>query len=263
MRRKNLRLCQQKHLTGKPSCSPSNRGRFFPSPSASSLSIATSSLASPGNQGPLTSELIPEKYHSLRDAKTYAELRRILDRNGKYLSRANIVVEASQGQCNQWQQRQGNGQTLLVTRDHDDGANSTCSEFWSGFNDGGGGSPGSATISATRQRVRKRERQLSRERCFDDDTALRYVRQQCATQDSSVAGRNGTTHLVVPRQTSLTSQSDVVDDRKALRDALYQGIFHRHRRTIFAVGSFLRMLKSRNSSYNTIRSSSEGEDDTR
>ncbi|XP_065079082.1 uncharacterized protein LOC135702038 isoform X2 [Ochlerotatus camptorhynchus] len=56
---------------------------------------------------------------------------------------------------------------------------------------------------------------------------------------------------------------DVVDDRKALRDALYQGIFHRHRRTIFAVGSFLRMLKSRNSSYNTIRSSSEGEDDTR
>lgn len=56
---------------------------------------------------------------------------------------------------------------------------------------------------------------------------------------------------------------EVVDDRKALRDALYQGIFHRHRRTIFAVGSFLRMLKSRNSSYNTIRSSSEGEDDTR
>lgn len=64
-------------------------------------------------------------------------------------------------------------------------------------------------------------------------------------------------------QTSLTSSSvEVVDDRKALRDALYQGIFHRHRRTIFAVGSFLRMLKSRNSQYNTIRSSSEGEDDS-
>lgn len=63
----------------------------------------------------------------------------------------------------------------------------------------------------------------------------------------------------VPHQTSLTSQVEVVDDRKALRDALYQGIFHRHRRTIFAVGSFLRMLKSRNSQYNTIRSSSEGE----
>lgn len=63
-------------------------------------------------------------------------------------------------------------------------------------------------------------------------------------------------------QTSVTSSVDVVDDRKALRDALYQGIFHRHRRTIFAVGSFLRMLKSRNSQYNTIRSSSEGEDDS-
>uniref|UniRef100_A0A182PR34 Uncharacterized protein n=1 Tax=Anopheles epiroticus TaxID=199890 RepID=A0A182PR34_9DIPT len=62
---------------------------------------------------------------------------------------------------------------------------------------------------------------------------------------------------------SPAATSEVVDDRKALRDALYQGIFHRHRRTIFAVGSFLRMLKSRNSSYNTIRSSSEGEDDTK
>ncbi|XP_055539262.1 uncharacterized protein LOC129726498 isoform X2 [Wyeomyia smithii] len=59
------------------------------------------------------------------------------------------------------------------------------------------------------------------------------------------------------------SPAAAIDDRKALRDALYQGIFHRHRRTIFAVGSFLRMLKSRSSSYNTIRSSSEGEDDTR
>uniref|UniRef100_A0AAG5D4D3 Uncharacterized protein n=1 Tax=Anopheles atroparvus TaxID=41427 RepID=A0AAG5D4D3_ANOAO len=69
--------------------------------------------------------------------------------------------------------------------------------------------------------------------------------------------------LMFTRQNSLTIPVEVVDDRKALRDALYQGIFHRHRRTIFAVGSFLRMLKSKNSSYNTIRSSSEGEDDTR
>ncbi|XP_055910316.1 uncharacterized protein LOC129944708 [Eupeodes corollae] len=61
------------------------------------------------------------------------------------------------------------------------------------------------------------------------------------------------------QQTSLTSSVDV-EDRKTLREALYQGIFHRHRRTIFAVGSFLRMLRSRNSQYNTIRSSSEGED---
>lgn len=64
----------------------------------------------------------------------------------------------------------------------------------------------------------------------------------------------------LPHQKSLTAQVDLVEDRKTLRDALYQGIFHRHRRTIFAVGSFLRMLRSRNSQYNTIRSSSEGED---
>lgn len=64
---------------------------------------------------------------------------------------------------------------------------------------------------------------------------------------------------VLSHQSSLTSQVEVADDRKALRDALYQGIFHRHRRTIFAIGSFLRMLKSRNSQYNSIRSSSEDE----
>uniref|UniRef100_A0A1A9VRK5 Uncharacterized protein n=1 Tax=Glossina austeni TaxID=7395 RepID=A0A1A9VRK5_GLOAU len=67
----------------------------------------------------------------------------------------------------------------------------------------------------------------------------------------------------LPHQTSLTSSTDVVEDRKTLREALYQGIFHRHRRTIFAVGSFLRMLRSRNSQYNTIRSSSEAEDEVR
>lgn len=55
----------------------------------------------------------------------------------------------------------------------------------------------------------------------------------------------------------------MVEDRKALRDALYQGIFHRHRRTIFALGSFLRILRNRNSQYNTIRSNSEGDEDTR
>lgn len=76
---------------------------------------------------------------------------------------------------------------------------------------------------------------------------------------SLLSARNRT----LPNQTSVTSQVEVVDDRKALRDALYQGIFHRHRRTIFAVGSFLRMLKSRNSQYNTIRSSSEGEEEAR
>ncbi|KAI5642604.1 hypothetical protein NE865_05371 [Phthorimaea operculella] len=56
---------------------------------------------------------------------------------------------------------------------------------------------------------------------------------------------------------TLTAQTSVTDDRKALREALYQGIFHRHRRTIFAVGSFLRMLKSKTSNYDSIRSDSD------
>lgn len=56
---------------------------------------------------------------------------------------------------------------------------------------------------------------------------------------------------------TLTSQPSMTDDRKALREALYQGIFHRHRRTIFAVGSFLRMLKSKTSNYDSIRSDSD------
>ncbi|XP_041972364.1 uncharacterized protein LOC121728281 [Aricia agestis] len=56
---------------------------------------------------------------------------------------------------------------------------------------------------------------------------------------------------------TLSSQPSVSDDRKALREALYQGIFHRHRRTIFAVGSFLRMLRTKTSNYDSIRSDSD------
>ncbi|XP_045454182.1 uncharacterized protein LOC123663551 [Melitaea cinxia] len=56
---------------------------------------------------------------------------------------------------------------------------------------------------------------------------------------------------------TLSTQPSISDDRKALREALYQGIFHRHRRTIFAVGSFLRMLRSKTSNYDSIRSDSD------
>lgn len=56
---------------------------------------------------------------------------------------------------------------------------------------------------------------------------------------------------------TLSTQQSITDDRKALREALYQGIFHRHRRTIFAVGSFLRMLRSKTSNYDSIRSDSD------
>lgn len=83
-----------------------------------------------------------------------------------------------------------------------------------------------------------------------------------ASGGASVGAGNSGGNRSISHQSSITSQVDIVEDRKALRDALYQGIFHRHRRTIFAVGSFLRMLRTRNSQYNTIRSNSEAEDET-
>jgi hypothetical protein len=82
------------------------------------------------------------------------------------------------------------------------------------------------------------------------------------------AGKSAGGRTTLTTQSSITTPSiapnEVVDDRKALRDMLYQGIWVRHRRTIFSVGSFLRMLKSKNShNYNTIRSTSENEDEPR
>lgn len=90
-----------------------------------------------------------------------------------------------------------------------------------------------------------------------------FSRSKIGRSGIAVINATGTGGRTISHQSSITSQIDVVEDRKALRDALYQGIFHRHRRTIFAVGSFLRMLRSRNSQYNTIRSNSEADEDTR
>ncbi|XP_060532952.1 uncharacterized protein LOC132705971 [Cylas formicarius] len=48
-------------------------------------------------------------------------------------------------------------------------------------------------------------------------------------------------------------------DRKVLRETLYSEIFQRHRRSIFALGSFLRMLKTKKSNYNVIKQDGESE----
>lgn len=48
-------------------------------------------------------------------------------------------------------------------------------------------------------------------------------------------------------------------DRKVLRETLYSEIFQRHRRSIFALGSFLRMLKTKKSNYNVIKQDKESE----
>ncbi|KAF7268066.1 hypothetical protein GWI33_018764 [Rhynchophorus ferrugineus] len=48
-------------------------------------------------------------------------------------------------------------------------------------------------------------------------------------------------------------------DRKVLRETLYSEIIQRHRRSIFALGSFLRMLKTKKSNYNVIKQEGESE----
>lgn len=48
-------------------------------------------------------------------------------------------------------------------------------------------------------------------------------------------------------------------DRKVLRETLYSEIFQRHRRSIFALGSFLRMLKTKKSNYNVIKQDGDSE----
>ncbi|KAF7268065.1 hypothetical protein GWI33_018763 [Rhynchophorus ferrugineus] len=48
-------------------------------------------------------------------------------------------------------------------------------------------------------------------------------------------------------------------DRKVLRETLYSEIIQRHRRSIFAMGSFLRMLKNKKSNYNVVKHGDEVE----
>lgn len=60
-----------------------------------------------------------------------------------------------------------------------------------------------------------------------------------------------TLHNQLPTTTDL--------DRKVLRETLYSEIFQRHRRSIFALGSFLRMLKTKKSNYNVIKQDGDSE----
>jgi hypothetical protein len=48
-------------------------------------------------------------------------------------------------------------------------------------------------------------------------------------------------------------EDSAVANRKELRDALYAGIFHKYRKTILIVGSFLRMLRRGDGHYDAIK----------
>ncbi|XP_017774510.1 PREDICTED: uncharacterized protein LOC108561187 [Nicrophorus vespilloides] len=75
-------------------------------------------------------------------------------------------------------------------------------------------------------------------------------------QDVQGGSNNRTSSSAVVASPTSTS-TDL--DRKVLRDNLYAEIFQRHRRSIFAFGSFLRMLKTKKSNYNVIKQETESD----
>ena len=70
-------------------------------------------------------------------------------------------------------------------------------------------------------------------------------------------------HQPVSAKPSIVSASSSIDsdvsDRRDVREALYSGIFRRHRKTILVLGSFLKMLKmNRNvNNYASIKGNDE------
>lgn len=70
-------------------------------------------------------------------------------------------------------------------------------------------------------------------------------------------------HQTVSAKPSIVSASSSIDsdvsDRRDVREALYSGIFRRHRKTILVLGSFLKMLKmNRNvNNYASIKGNDE------
>lgn len=62
-----------------------------------------------------------------------------------------------------------------------------------------------------------------------------------------------------PSVVSVSSIDSDVSDRRDVREALYSGIFRRHRKTILVLGSFLKMLRvNRNiNTYASIKANDE------
>lgn len=75
-------------------------------------------------------------------------------------------------------------------------------------------------------------------------------------------GDAGIHHQPVSAKPSIVSVSSIdsdVSDRRDIREALYTGIFKRHRKTILVLGSFLKMLRvNRNmNNYASIKANDE------
>jgi hypothetical protein len=78
------------------------------------------------------------------------------------------------------------------------------------------------------------------------------------TDDVNISTSVTAKSLIVPAS---NIDSDV-SDRRDIREALYTGIFKRHRKTILVLGSFLKMLKmNRNiNNYASIKANNENDE---
>lgn len=79
--------------------------------------------------------------------------------------------------------------------------------------------------------------------------------EPAAQHHASISGK--------PSMVSVSSIDSDVSDRSHVRDALYSGIFRRHRKTILVLGSFLKMLtvnRNMNNNYATIKTHDDAEE---
>lgn len=86
-------------------------------------------------------------------------------------------------------------------------------------------------------------------------------------QQRIIINSNDTTihHQPVSAKPSIVSVSSIdsdVSDRRDVREALYTGIFKRHRKTILVLGSFLKMLRvNRNmNNYASIKANDDNDE---
>lgn len=85
-------------------------------------------------------------------------------------------------------------------------------------------------------------------------------RNNLSLDEECCSNNNRQSRKFISKKAQVNNKSNEPGDRKILRDALYEGIFKKHRSAIFALGSFVRMLKNRNSQYDTIQNNVDGED---
>lgn len=105
---------------------------------------------------------------------------------------------------------------------------------------------------------------MIRERKIESEV-LKIKKREMINNQQRVILNTGETHghhqpvSAKPSVVSVSSIDSDVSDRRDVREALYSGIFRRHRKTILVLGSFLKMLRvNRNvNNYASIKANDE------